>query len=269
MPEPKFRRPLNAKQLNLLKVIYKFRFVTVELLDKSKTKNGRDIKRKGLNILVKQNYISRNYESNYRLQNKPASYFLAPGGIKYLLANTELNRKVLHAAYYDKSARQQFIDHCLNIFAIYIKFKQLFPDHYEFFCKSELADFEYLPKLLPDAYLLNTKSSGDYFLDSIEHFSPAFITKRKLRGYVEHSESDEMDESDRDFPSVLLICGTPAIERSIQKYAAKLINTAGSDVEVYTTSLRALLESRTAKDEIWTDITEPEELLGLPPSKNA
>lgn len=263
MPEAKYRQSLNSKQLQLLKIIYKFRFVSVELVSKTRTKKDIDVTRGRLKVLIDQEYVGRNFDGSYRLQNKPASYFLLPKGIKALKVAGDLSDKVLHAVYYDKNASEQFIDHCLKVFAIYRKFNELYPNRYDIFSKSELVDLEDFPKLLSDLYLADTENRTDFFLDSIEPTAQHFTVKRKLSGYIQHSESDDWEESERDYPSLLLICGTPGIETRLQKQTAKLLSAAGADISAFTTSQRAFMETHSSNERIWTDVSEPDELIAL------
>jgi len=66
------------KQLAVLKQLYRFRFGTTDLLARSlDLKDGRYIHTR-LEALIAQEYIGKNYDSSYKLDGKPATYYLLP-----------------------------------------------------------------------------------------------------------------------------------------------------------------------------------------------
>lgn len=259
---PKYRRPLNDKQLLILRVLYKFRFITVELMTKSGRRYDRDVIRSRLRILMEQNYIGRRYDNSYIKNNNYGIYYLLPDGIRALAKQPGLNHSVLHAVYNDRRVGEEFINHCLNIFELYRKFEKLYPDKYKMLTKSETAGHDYYPKLLPDIHLQNKQGNGDYFLELVDDSITPYIIRRKLNGYAEHYDSgDWEDKTDGDYPTILLVCSTPKIERGLQLRIPSLINA--DDLTVYTTSSKALMESSSSDDEIWTNMEEPEVLVNL------
>jgi DNA-binding MarR family transcriptional regulator len=66
---------LSEKQMNLLIIIYRFRFVTALLLGQYKGITAQSMKR-SLNILEDSGYIDKRYNSSYKLQVKATIYLL-------------------------------------------------------------------------------------------------------------------------------------------------------------------------------------------------
>ena len=250
MAVPKYRRPLNQKQYQLLKLIYKFRFVTSELLA-SENKNKQRVIHQRLKVLLDQEYIYRHFNGSYRLQNRPAAYCLAPDGIKWLKANTKLSKKVLHAAYRDRSAGQPFIEHCLNIFRVYNKFKELYLGRLSFFTKSEHSG------LTSDAYLQD-KPGQIYLMFVFDGLINSIGMRKKLQQMMQFYE--DADETEPE--AVLCICENARIEKSLQKQASRLKDYADFDSDILTTSLKALLGSG-INSPIWTNVDEVDELSQL------
>ncbi len=262
--EPKRRRTLNNKQLHLLRLIYKFRFVGVSLVQEIQNIKDKSTTYNRLKVLEDQGYIGRNYESGYRLLHKPACYYLLPKGIAQLKHQPGIGPKALHAMYKNRAVSDSFINQCINTFKVYTVFRKLYPE-YSFFTKSELADLDYFPKQLPDAYLQPSDGAGqEYFLDNLETGAQFFLIKRKLAGYIEHYESEAWQhESDKDYPSVLLVCSTPSMEASLHKHIPKLLHASGAEIDFYTTSAKALFGLADKDDKIWSPIDDPEELVAL------
>jgi hypothetical protein len=67
---------LSEKQINLLIIIYRFRFVTALLLGQYKNITAQSMKR-SLNILEDSGYIDKRYSSSYKLQGKSTTLLTA------------------------------------------------------------------------------------------------------------------------------------------------------------------------------------------------
>jgi len=157
MDNPKYRRPLNHYQIQLLQTLYKFRFATTYLIANSQGSKHPRVITSRLKILLDQDYIGRNYDNSYKIKGKPAIYYLRPNGIRYLRLQSYSNKKVIDSIYHDKRTSQTQIDHCLNLFEIYVRFKKLYPGTFRFYSKSELAGRPNLPEDAPDARVTRIK----------------------------------------------------------------------------------------------------------------
>lgn len=260
MSSPNNLKPVTAKQLYLLKLLYKFRFATRELLEGSKQQD-RSIMRKRLNLLLKLEYIGRNYDASYRQLNKPASFYLKPQAIKLLKTQPNLANSVLQNAYKDKTAGQAFIVHCLNIFTIYRKLQGLYGDNLSFYSRSELANYDHFPDKPPDAFI--KIGDDEYFLDLIEADTPSFTIRRRLQSYIENDDSGNWPED--AYPTLLSICETPGQERRLQRLLSKQLAVSDADeIEAYTTTLKAMLNAPSAETKIWSDVSDPEEPIAIP-----
>lgn len=240
--KPKYRRPLNAKQLHVLKLLYKFRFVTTDLLLKHNIAKTNAVIQGRLNVLLDQEYIGRNYDGSYRLQNKHATYYILPKGINILKAQG-LDGGVLHSMYKDRTASQKFIDHSLQVFSVYGHLQRLYPKAFNIYSKSELSQQEF-PKPRPDLYL---NGQQDYFLEYIDSATPFFAIRQMISRYVGHEESGEWGG---EYPTLLLVCETGALEARLLKHLDKLGD--GSDLVAMTTTLKAVSMAKSSDNTIWS-----------------
>lgn len=238
----KYRRPLNDKQLHLLKLIYKFRFISIELLS-SVLKSEKSVVRKRLSTLVDQEYIGRNYDSSYRLQNKHASYYLKPKGISILKAEN-LDESVLHSMYKDRTASQKFIGHSLDILQTYVQFQKLYKGRFSIYTRSELGQYDQFLAPRPDLYL---NGDRDYILELLDASMPFFAVRKLINRYVAHEESGEWEG---EYPTVLLVGGSAAQETRLLKYLEQIGD--GSDLICLITTAKALGYAKSIKDPIWT-----------------
>jgi hypothetical protein len=121
-------KQVTNKQLAVLKLLYRFRFETTDLLARAlELKDGRYIHTR-LEALVSQEYIGKNYDSSYKLDGKPATYYLLPKAFAALkqhhkTTGKELSLKTLRNAYKDKEASAPFIARKLAVSTIYDKLR--------------------------------------------------------------------------------------------------------------------------------------------------
>ena len=210
-------RSLNSYQHKLLQLLYLFRFATAsQIAEQQSAKHVRVILNR-LKILVDRGYIGMKYDSSYKLQGKPASYYLLPKSFSYLKTKPFVSPTVIKSIYYDRKADDQQIAHYLRVFSAYNALKQKYGQEYNIFAKSELRDWKYFPKEKPDLYLRHkTKNADviDYFVDIYQTSNSYWRIRHKIKQYVIYAERNIWQQHfKRDLPTILLVCETPAVKR--------------------------------------------------------
>lgn len=271
MSQPKYRKSLNKRQLDILIALYKFRYLTrdllVEYLEGSESTGSYEYSR--LQRLVEQGYIDRHYSNLDKIDRRPAAYFALPGAIRALKDRTKLDINALNAMYADKRAGRTFIDRCLLVFTIFNRFKSAYGNQrLDFFTKREMSQYDFFPKPLPDAFIsIKNKAQEEdsrYFLELFDGTTQNKKQWQRIKSYMEHYDSgDWEDDTGWDYPDLLFICETPQVEKRIARHAEKLQAYSGADMNVFTASYKALQQAKSAKDKIWTNVDEPEELLSM------
>ena len=258
--QPKYRRPLNDKQILLLKLFYKFRFITVGLLQSAQGHKYQATHNDRLRVLYDQKYIGRHYNDTYRIDRRYAEYFILPDGINALKSLNIFKPTVLNNLYKDKTAKPQFIAHSLGIFELYNTVRRLYPDTFSFYTKIELSGREDMPDLLPDANLrpIDPKSVKEFYLDSVDDLAQLLLVKRKIASYIKHCDSDEWQDTGKSYPEVLLVTGLASTKKTLHKYIEKKLSYSGVDINFYTSSKKALVESQYAGEKIWHKVGEDE-----------
>lgn len=253
------RNKLNNKQIQLLKLLFKFRFVTAELVARHK-----GIRKSAVNnafsILLDQGLIARHYDNSYKIQGRGATYYLTPEALRLLKGNYKLSETVVRAMLNNKRLSDSFIDDNLTIMAAYLNLRAIYPNAFNIFTASELGDFDYFPEPKPSLYLIRkkpaTSSHKDYLLD-IFNDSRLFIIKKRIQVYIDHFDSGDWGEG--EYPTILLVCADPRSEEKVLKYVESLLE----DFELYATTKKALLNRQSQEMAIWTDAINPEELISL------
>lgn len=240
MSTQKVTQKLNAKQLQMLKIIFKFRFVTSSLLAQYRGVNKNSLNRM-LQNLVDQKYLNKQYDNSFRIDRKGARYSLASQGITYLLRNTDLPHKTLHAMYNQKS--EGFIQHCLVTCQIANHIKQTYPDEFYIYSSTEIAGDGDFPLPRPHLYLRRQKPSdtkpNEFFIE-LHHDSQPFLVRKRFNKLLEHYDDDGWP--DGDYPSLIFILANDRQAKTFLEYAKSVFESTGiDDVGISAVSLDGLL----------------------------
>ena len=182
---------LPAQQAEILVILYKFRFATLDLITAYKDLRTKTYTHQALTKLRQEEYINRRYSGKDKIMGKPAIYYLNNRGIKYLNNNPDLNKKVLNLIYKDKYASDNFIEDSLKIFEIYINYRKKYGNNIDFYTKSETHEYPYFIKPNPHAFIsFNDPNKTDQFLELISVRTPYFAIKRRINQYIKHYESE-------------------------------------------------------------------------------
>ena len=264
---PKYRRPLSSKQVSLLRLVFKYRFISVDLLAEILGRDRSSVY-ENLYVLVKQEYIAKRYDNTYRLRQRPACYCLATKGVRYLRENTDISQKALRNMYKNKRMNEEHIDKCLLVMKIALTLNKQANNAFDIATKYELTDEEFFLRPLPDLYLSRKDiKSGkqqdskqeedehfDYTLDIFEPNLPTWILRKRLRAYQDHCDEAEL-ENGETYPYVLLVAHNDSTERRL----LRLIENSLQDFESYTTTVERLLDPENIHRPVWMDVFAEED----------
>jgi len=266
---------ITKQQLLILAYTYWFRFVSTRQLQFWFSKKQIQQVQQRLNLLLERGWIGRNFSNLDRLTGKYASYYLLPAGIRAFKSNQhklgfelELDPKVLHNIYKDRTASERFINHCLAVGDIYCNLLRLYGNKLEFFSKTQIASDNYFPEQRPDAYLRliggsKTKPTrSEYFLEYCEEIIPFWVHRKRIKAYIEYNdEGTWKDATARAFPTILLVAESPVLQRRLQRFIKKVTDEIWADDLRFKLSNKELLATSTSKEAIWTEYDEDEEIM--------
>ncbi len=127
--EPKYRWKISEEQLQILSQVFKFRFVTSDILAAIFKKDRSTIYER-LTVLEQQGFLLKQYDSSYRLRRRPASYCLAPAGIRELKDKPYIEQVSLRQNYKNKSFTEKQIDDCLLMGRVHVILKHHYPGRF-------------------------------------------------------------------------------------------------------------------------------------------
>lgn len=263
----KHRRKLNAEQLEVLELLYKFRFGSNELFAQYFGKKDRSFVFKRLSILLEQGLIGKRFDSSFRLLGKPAAYYLTPAGARALQERRDQGKPQINikAIYKDKTVKDGFVRQCLDIFAVYNRLRAQFGDRLKFFTRANLnhEDFDYFPQPLPDSYF-RVRLGGDekqYFLDFYYDNQPGIASVKKIKKYVEHAEGGAWDDTGTLLPVILAVSESPSLQKQLQKRIAAGVKSSWSDELVFATTTKVELFG--SEPAIWRSVANSEATVPL------
>jgi len=221
--ENKLVKKLTKKQLDILFLVFCFRFVNVNVLADYYDQKYPGSIRRLLEVLRRCNYLDRNFNALYKLEHRPAEYFATTKAIPLLRKNfPQLSVLELHQLYNRSSASTRFIARSLAIFKISNLFEHLYGDRLSFTTKPllNIEKFDYFPKPLPDAFItLDSDKLGEhhFFAEYFDDGVSIGIHSRKIVNYMKYKESGEWNDTGLDFPAVIIICQSPALLKQAEK----------------------------------------------------
>ena len=264
------RSTLKQSQIDILELLYKYRFGSRQLVADSLNVKPDSLFRK-LEVLIKHGYIAKRLDKKLKLQGVPVAYYLTPKGLRTLAAlpdHEHITDSVIKGSYKDGTVTQSFITQALRVYAQTNRLKAFYPD-LKVYLKRDMSRYSYFPKPLPDAFLSLPMGKDTppkrFFLDIIPDSLPPKPFFQRLTNYAEFFDEGGWEIASSELPILLLVGETGTTERRIQRTARAAIYKAeiDEDMNVYTTTFGAihnLQESST----IWTSLDDPDELLQLP-----
>ena len=233
--EPKRRYSISKSQVDILLYLHKYRFLTSDLLAVLLQKDRSTIYER-LSVLVDQEFVAKQYDSSFRLRTRPATYCLAPAGIRFLKARG-IDRTQLH--YKSRNFTEEQIDEQL----LYTKFattlKSSYKDSFGVYTKYQLRHGAYVQ---PTPHLLLSGKSDtvpDYVLDYFPAFTASWRLKRRIN---QHDQTAY--EAETIYPHLLMVAGNKSTEKRLVRLTEELY----ADFEVFVTTEERLLS---CEKKIW------------------
>ncbi|MCL4387189.1 replication-relaxation family protein [Patescibacteria group bacterium] len=250
-------KQITKKQKEILILLYRFRFLNTNQIQKLLNHKLPTRIQEWLKDLKDTGYINTNYKRETSSNTRPAVYWLLPKARNILKLEEDYSLKELDKVYKEGTRKEKFISHCLLIAEIYLFFlsKKSKNEDIQFFTKTELAEYEYFPDPLPDAYIsVETKRKATrYLLHYFDPYTPAFVLRNRVKNYIQYAQSCKWEEStDTSFPLILFVCPDESLKKHIFHYVkAKLEKEYNSKLSLFLTTKSAIQND---SPDIWQEV---------------
>ena len=243
---------ITSKEKQVPKLLYKFRFLNSNHIQKAlKHKNHHRIN-EWLNDLVSKGLIEKiDDEKNV---TKPAVYCLSQKAKNILKDDKNINKNFLKWLYKEKDRDRKFIAHHLSLADIYIFFlsKQKKNTILNFFNKHELRTYKFFPEDLPDVYI-STKTNGTsnrYFLNLFEEYTPKWALRKIIKDYISYFEEGTWQSNTKEkFPKILIVSPDENTKKHLSFFTRSKINIFEEDLSFYLTTKDKLQNAN--NENIW------------------
>ncbi len=240
---------LTNQQQRVLKLLFKFRFISATLL--GLVMGIRRISAyEVLEKLVCKGLVTKVYKNEYRILGKPAYYYLSKSGVTTVRKLMDVKESVVHPLYKNDEATDEFIEHCLKLAQLYISIMPSLPSGSDIFTKAEINRFKQFPKNRPDLYI-RTSESRDAIVILVDDKQP-YIIRKRLDEVITHYETEDWDG---DYPRICFVLKDANAKNSFLYTTRKKLEDMGFDeneIRVLATSLEA---TKGKSPFIWADAT--------------
>lgn len=257
---------VNKGQLELLKFIAKHRFVNVSHIQRNFNYKSRTSVNNKLKRLVDSGHIGMKYDVTKKLSGVPAAYYLTAKGLRevqqYLPYITDT---IIKNAYGDKNASESLIQESAELFELSQALVHIYPNM-KALTARQLGDLAYFPRPLPNLYLAHKQDEETYrfFLYQFRDIKRYDVAvNAAIARLIKYREADTYAESGNEFPTVLFVCATAAIERHAQRVMRSALNKSYEPILTYTTSYQALTKQKNIDQPVWSSVEDPDTLITL------
>ena len=223
-------RKLTTKQTETLLIAYKFRFITTHNLAKHRNITHNSAY-SALEILTDAGYLGRKHNKSYRLQNKPASYYLTPHAVSYLIkSDLNVDKDILKSRFREHAKSLEFIDQQVATHTAYLDITQKLGKSAEIKTGTEMAGIEGMIRPVP-SLLVRPKKGKSYFIELTDD-QHLFLVKKRIRKYIDHYESDDWEGN--EYPNVYIIRKSKVDQRKLKEYIEEKMDDAYLDSDDYS-----------------------------------
>lgn len=249
---------LSSQHQRVLKLLFKFRFISAQLLAQV-----MGISRPGvyqvLELLVEKGLVSKVYEKEFRIDRKPAYYYLNKQGVTVVRKLMNVKESVVHALYKNDVATSEFVEHCLVAAHCYVTISHSLPVDTEIFTKSEINRFKQFPKNRPDLYIRTL--DGREAIIVIVDDKPLYIARKRLEEIIKHSEDEGWE--DVDYPCIGFILKHGNDKNSFLYTTRKKLEGMGMDedeIHILATDLKTF---KGDSERTWSNAFNPKSFVRL------
>lgn len=248
---------LTKQQRKVLELLYKFRFVSAPLL--AQVMGIRRISvYEVLEYLVKLDLVTKIYEDQWRIDRKPAQYYLNKRGVTAVRKVMDVKESIVHALYKNDIATDILKEHCLTVLATYIPLKQQLSPDTTIFTKTQLSRFREFPKNRPDLYV-RTPDNQEAIILFLHDTQPRIINQR-LEEILTHFDEEGWS---RKYPTIAFVFKDTRTKNTFLFKTRERLDNMGMDedeIRILATSLDSL---KLTNQKIWANAFEPLKTVNL------
>jgi predicted transcriptional regulator len=249
---------LTGQQQRILKLLFKFRFVSAGRLALV-----MGIRREGvyqvLEQLVSKGVVTKVYKEEWRIDRRPAYYYLNKAGVTTVRKVMDVKEPVVHALYKNDEMTDDFVEHSLKLMQCYVAIMKYLPDGSDIFSKTEINRFKQFPKTRPDMYARTP--DGKEAVIVIVDDKPLYIVRKRLDEIVTHSEDEGW--TSETYPHICFILKDHSAKYSFLYTTSKKLEGMGLEDNELPILAASLDSFKTPIASPWSSPIKPKEYTKL------
>lgn len=249
---------LTGQQQRVLKLLFKFRFVSAGLLADVMGIHRVSVY-EVLEQLVSKELVAKVYEPKFRIDRKPAYHYLNKSGVTAVRKLMDVKESVVHALYKNDEMTDDFVSHSMKLVRCYTAIIKYLPKDSAVFSKTEINRFRQFPKNRPDLYI--RAPDGKEAIVVIADDKPPYIVRKRLDEIITHSE-DESWEGD-NYPHICFVLKDSAAKFSFLYTTNKKLEGMGMDEGELPILAAALTAFDKPAAHIWSSPFSPKKSVSL------
>lgn len=242
---------LTAQQQRILKLLFKFRFVSAPLLAQVMGIHRISVY-EVLEFLVSKEMVTKVYDESYRIDRKQAYYYLNNAGVTTVRKLLDVKESVVNALYKNANATEDYIQHCMQVMKIYAALSAALPKDTQLFTKTEINRFKQFPKNRPDLYIRTP--DGKEAIVVIPTDNPAYIIRKRLDEIITHSEEEGWDG---EYPTICFVVKDKRTKNSLIYTTCQKLESMGmgdDELQILVSDLETITSSN---NKPWVNVFHP------------
>ena len=240
---------ITRQQERFLRLLYKFRYVNTQELAKVLGIRS-DTTYQVLKALVDKGLVIKVYKKEYRIDRKPAYYYLSNTGVTTVRKLLDVPESVVHALY--KQGSDDFIAQCQTTLATYNLIKDHLPPGSYIFSRTEINQDSAFPKYRPDLYI-RTPGNQEVII-YIMTSKPNYIINKRIDEIITHSEDEGWDG---DYPIIAVFVKDSLTQKNILYKTNIKLASMGMGEDELTVLFTDINSLRSVSKKIWRNSFEP------------
>lgn len=226
---------LKQKQLDILTLLYKFRFLTRNQIQTMLNHKQFNRVILWLNDLTECKYLYRDFSRKFG--PKPSIYCLDIKSREELKSQKDIKVSLLDRVYKEKKLSGKFRKHCIFVANIYLSLVGLAKKNkikLNFYTKTDLTGMMHLILPIPNAYFSIKESKNltkRYFLDVFDEQDPRFLLRKRVRQYFNYySRNYWQDNTNHPFPEIILVCPDKTMNNYLHNFITRMLNEENENI---------------------------------------
>jgi hypothetical protein len=211
-----------------------------------------------LEQLVGKKLVTKVYKSEFRIDRRPAYYYLDKPGVTLVRKIMDVKEPVVHVLYKNDEMTDDFISHSMKLTQCHSAIMKFLPKGSDIFSKTEINRFRQFPKNRPDMYIRTP--DGNEAIVVIVDDKPLYIIRKRLDEIIMHSENEDWDG---DYPRICFVLKDNPAKYSFLFSANRKLEGMGMDEGELSILAAELKSFDNPAPYIWSSSFNPKKQISL------